>query len=329
MRDRGPPELPHRRAGGRGGSCAAWATSWPTAVPMARGSGTRRRSASVHRRLAIVDLSDAARQPMTGEDPRVWVVCNGEIYNFRELRATLEARGHRFRTQSDTEVLLAAYAAHGVDCLSRLRGMFAFALWDGGAAPAPARARSHGQEAALLPARRRRDRVRLGAEGLPGRPLLRGDAGPGGAVRLPHVPLRPGPRLGLRRRPPGAAGSLPRRGGRPGAPRAVLASPLPAEAPAVGGGRGGGAPGATPGRRALPARRRRPARGVPERRHRLERGRGAHGRGRRRPRSGPSRSGSRSRRTTSGRSRGWSRAGTAPSITSSSSGRRRSTSCPG
>ena len=85
-----------------------------------------------HRRLAIVDLSDAARQPMTAEDPRVRVVCNGEIYNFRELRTELEARGHRFRTRSDTEVLLAAYVAHGVECLSRLRGMFAFALWDGG-----------------------------------------------------------------------------------------------------------------------------------------------------------------------------------------------------
>jgi asparagine synthase (glutamine-hydrolysing) len=85
-----------------------------------------------HRRLAVIDLSDAARQPMTGEDPRVWAVLNGELYNFRELRTALEARGHRFRTRSDTEVLLAAYAAHGVDCLSRLRGMFALALWDGG-----------------------------------------------------------------------------------------------------------------------------------------------------------------------------------------------------
>jgi asparagine synthase (glutamine-hydrolysing) len=85
-----------------------------------------------HRRLAIVDLSDAARQPMAAEDPRVRVVCNGEIYNFRELRVELESRGHRFRTRSDTEVLLAAYSAYGIECLSRLRGMFAFALWDGG-----------------------------------------------------------------------------------------------------------------------------------------------------------------------------------------------------
>jgi len=85
-----------------------------------------------HCRLAIVDLSDAARQPMAAEDPRIRVVCNGEIYNFRELRAELESRGHRFRTRSDTEVLLAAYAAWDVECLARLRGMFAFALWDGG-----------------------------------------------------------------------------------------------------------------------------------------------------------------------------------------------------
>ena len=74
-----------------------------------------------HRRLAIIDLSDAARQPMTAEDPRVRVVLNGEIYNFRELRRELEARGHRFRTRSDTEVLL--HGLRGVrrrDCLSRL-----------------------------------------------------------------------------------------------------------------------------------------------------------------------------------------------------------------
>jgi asparagine synthase (glutamine-hydrolysing) len=85
-----------------------------------------------HRRLAVIDLSEAAAQPMRGEDPRVWAVLNGELYNFRELRTALAARGHRFRTESDTEVLLAAYAAHGVDGVARLRGMFALALWDGG-----------------------------------------------------------------------------------------------------------------------------------------------------------------------------------------------------
>jgi asparagine synthase (glutamine-hydrolysing) len=86
-----------------------------------------------HRRLAIVDLSDAAAQPMEVEDGKVWVTYNGEIYNHADIRRELEATGrHRFRTDhSDTEVLLRAYLEWGVDCLRRFRGMFAFALWDG------------------------------------------------------------------------------------------------------------------------------------------------------------------------------------------------------
>jgi len=83
-----------------------------------------------HRRLAIVDLSDAGRQPMTGAGGRHVVVFNGEIYNFRSLRETLAAMGHTFQTGTDTEVLLAAWAQWGTACLDRLRGMFAFALWD-------------------------------------------------------------------------------------------------------------------------------------------------------------------------------------------------------
>ena len=85
-----------------------------------------------HRRLAVVDLSEGAGQPMAAEDPRTQIVHNGEVYNFQELRRAFEARGYRFRTRSDTEVILAAYAVHGVECLARLRGMFALALWDGG-----------------------------------------------------------------------------------------------------------------------------------------------------------------------------------------------------
>jgi len=83
-----------------------------------------------HRRLAILDLSDAASQPMVSEDGRHWIVFNGEIYNFLEIRGELEKRGVHFRTSSDTEVLLASYRAFGPSCLDRLRGMFAFAIWD-------------------------------------------------------------------------------------------------------------------------------------------------------------------------------------------------------
>ncbi len=83
-----------------------------------------------HRRLAIIDTSSAGHQPMLSHDKRLVVVLNGEIYNYRELREQLAAKGHHFRTQTDTEVLLASWAEWGRDCLLRLNGMFAFALWD-------------------------------------------------------------------------------------------------------------------------------------------------------------------------------------------------------
>jgi len=83
-----------------------------------------------HRRLSVIDLSEAGRQPMASDDGMVHIVYNGEIYNFQEIRTTLEGVGHRFRTETDTEVILKAYMEWGIDCLTRFIGMFALALWD-------------------------------------------------------------------------------------------------------------------------------------------------------------------------------------------------------
>jgi asparagine synthase (glutamine-hydrolysing) len=83
-----------------------------------------------HTRLAVIDLSDRAAQPMASADHAVVVSFNGEIYNFRELRDALEARGRRFRSASDTEVILHGYLEWGVEVVEKLRGMFAFGLWD-------------------------------------------------------------------------------------------------------------------------------------------------------------------------------------------------------
>lgn len=82
-------------------------------------------------RLAVIDLSPFGHQPMANEDRSIWITFNGEIYNFPQLRRRLEKRGHRFSSKGDTEVILHLYEDYDTDCVQHLRGMFAFAIWDG------------------------------------------------------------------------------------------------------------------------------------------------------------------------------------------------------
>jgi asparagine synthase (glutamine-hydrolysing) len=116
--DRMVSVLAHRGPDGAKASVLASGPEGPTAV-------------LGHTRLAIIDLSDAAAQPISNEDGTISVVFNGEIYNFKELRRGLETRGHTFRSTGDTEVIVHAYEEWGDECTHRLDGMFAFALWDG------------------------------------------------------------------------------------------------------------------------------------------------------------------------------------------------------
>lgn len=83
-----------------------------------------------HRRLAILDLSDSGRQPMSNEDGNVWLTFNGEIYNYQELRVELSSLGHRFASNTDSEVIVHAYEEWGAQCVHRLNGIFAFAIWN-------------------------------------------------------------------------------------------------------------------------------------------------------------------------------------------------------
>src|SRR3972149_6886059 len=83
-----------------------------------------------HRRLNIIDLN-TGRQPIPNENGKIWIVFNGEIYNYKELQGQLKAKGHVFRTNTDTEVILHLYEDLGEECLQKLRGMFAFAILDG------------------------------------------------------------------------------------------------------------------------------------------------------------------------------------------------------
>lgn len=83
-----------------------------------------------HRRLSIIDISDAAAQPMASSDKQIWLTYNGELYNFPELKILLQQKGYHFRSSSDTEVVLHAYIEWGIECVRRFNGIFAFAIWD-------------------------------------------------------------------------------------------------------------------------------------------------------------------------------------------------------
>ena len=98
--------------------------------PDAAGTWSSGRAALGHRRLSIIDPSADAHQPLVNEDGTIVAVVNGEIYNFSELRDGLVQRGHSFRSRSDSEIVVHLYEEHGIDCVTKLRGMFALALWD-------------------------------------------------------------------------------------------------------------------------------------------------------------------------------------------------------
>jgi asparagine synthase (glutamine-hydrolysing) len=113
--------LAHRGPDGEGTYCAGWAQRADSGVVPGVALG--------HRRLAIIDIA-GGHQPMSNEDGSVWIVLNGEIYNFRDLRRRLEARHHRFKTRSDTETVVHLYEDEGLDFVEHLNGMFALAIWD-------------------------------------------------------------------------------------------------------------------------------------------------------------------------------------------------------
>lgn len=135
MRHRGPDDEGYLLVDTRSGRHvhAAGPDTVPAvpATPLADVAGEAFDLALGFRRLAIVDPSPAGHQPMAAADGSVWIAFNGEVYNYRELRAELAGRGHRFRSDGDTEVILAAYLEWGAACLDRFNGMWGIAIWDG------------------------------------------------------------------------------------------------------------------------------------------------------------------------------------------------------
>ncbi len=120
-------------------------------------------------RLSIIDLS-TGQQPIPNTDESAWIVFNGEIYNYKEIREHLLAKGHKFKTASDTESIVHLYEEYGVDCLQHLEGMFAFAIWDRAKQETVYSSRPYGRKAAPLGNLRRAIRIRLGNKGTFGSP---------------------------------------------------------------------------------------------------------------------------------------------------------------
>ena len=112
-----------------GKSLGRWRLRCSTVVPTIKMCTATVETALAHTRLSIIDLS-TGKQPLSNEDGTIWIVFNGEVYNFPELRARLEAKGHRFSTSTDTESIVHLYEEEGVECFAQLRGMFALAIWD-------------------------------------------------------------------------------------------------------------------------------------------------------------------------------------------------------
>ncbi len=128
--------------------------------PNDSGFWTENRIGLGFRRLSIIDLKEG-HQPMANEDETVWIVFNGEIYNYKALREMLISRGHQFKTHSDTEVIVHLYEEYGEDCVKHLRGMFGFVIWDRRKKGAFRRKGPLRHKAVLLLQKRRSVHVRL------------------------------------------------------------------------------------------------------------------------------------------------------------------------
>ena len=164
--------------------------------------------ALAHTRLAIIDVA-GGDQPLDSEDGRVTAIVNGEIYNHRELRKGLEARGHRWATNSDSEVIVHAYEEYGLDCVRHLNGIFAFALWDDRERRLVAARDAFGVKPLYWWSDGRRVALASEIGALLAAGLVPAGGRPGRTRPLPGVPLRALAANALQGRPEAAAGRAP------------------------------------------------------------------------------------------------------------------------